>query len=98
MTARTPTRFTIDDLLRLGSDVWAEVINGELIVASAETPLKGENRVMGPVGFLHGPIAGNVYDVLKPYAAAHKLGYVLGDGVIYSISYNSLDMATRKPM
>lgn len=76
------TRLTEDDLMQLGPDVWAEVVDGRLIITWPE----GGKREMGPVGFLHGLIAGNVYDVLKPFVLKHKLGYVQADGVIYVLA------------
>jgi Uma2 family endonuclease len=85
-TTSAPTRITEGDLLRLGADVWAEVVNGELILTWPERGVRGGESTMGPVGFLHGIIAGNVYDALKPFVVAHKLGYVLADGVIYILS------------
>lgn len=78
MTTTTHSRLTVDDLLRLGPDVWAEVIDGRLVIGWPE----GE-QPMGPVGFVHGLIAGNVYDAIKPHVMAHRLGYVQNDGVIY---------------
>lgn len=58
------------DLLRLNTDACVEVINGEHVTLS-------------PTGFLHNIIASNIYDVLRPYAKAHDLGYVAGDSLIY---------------
>lgn len=74
----TTTHVTEDDLMRLGPDVLAEVMQGELIISGSK-----EGITMAPVGFLHGLIAGNVYDVLKAFVREHKLGYVQGDGVLY---------------
>lgn len=86
ITTHTRQRFTEDDLLRLGPDVWAEVIDGAVIITWPEPDTGEEPASRGPVGFLHGLIAANVYDALKPYARDHRLGYVLGDGVIYILS------------
>jgi Uma2 family endonuclease len=83
MAVITTSHITEHDLLALGADVWAEVLNGKLIVSWPKPPTEGELNTMAPVGFLHGIIAGNVYDALKLFAKTHKLGYVQGDGVIY---------------
>lgn len=42
--------------------------------------------MIGPVGFLHGIIAGNVYDALRPFIRVYRLGYLLGHGVLYSLN------------
>lgn len=94
MAATTPTRLTVDDLLRLGSDVWVEVVNGALVIGWPEGRVQGANHSMGPVGFLHGLIAGNVYDVIKPFVMVHKLGYVQGDGVIYVLAEDDTGVRT----
>jgi Uma2 family endonuclease len=60
---------TEDELMALGSDARVEIIEGELIE-------------MSPVGMLHHIIAGNIYDILKPFVVANKLGYVFMDGLI----------------
>jgi Uma2 family endonuclease len=42
--------------------------------------------MIGPVGFLHGIIAGNVYDALRPFIRVYRLGYLLGHGVLYTLN------------
>ncbi len=65
------TKITEADLLRLGAqDIWFEVIDGEIIE-------------MQPVGVQHSDIAGNTYDILKPFASTHKLGVVRMDSLIF---------------
>jgi len=59
------------DLLRLNAaDGRVEVIDGEGVP-------------MTPVGLLHALVAGSVYRALYAYAAEHRLGYVMGDSLIY---------------
>jgi len=65
------TKITEADLLRLGAqDILFEVIDGEIIE-------------MQPVGVQHSDIAGNTYDILKPFARANKLGEVRMDSLIF---------------
>src|SRR5258707_11853066 len=70
MELTKPSQITEDDVLKLDSDARIEVINGEMVE-------------MTPVGGLHHFIAGNLYDILKPFVIANKLGYVFMDGLIY---------------
>ena len=60
---------TEDDLMRLGADARVEIIDGEVVE-------------MSPVGMLHHFIAGNIYDLLKPFVIRNALGYVFMDGLI----------------
>lgn len=65
------TKITEADLLRLGAqDILFEIIDGEIIE-------------MQPVGVQHSDIAGNTYDILKPFARANKLGEVRMDSLIF---------------
>jgi Uma2 family endonuclease len=65
------TKITEADLLRLGAqDIKFEVIDGEIVE-------------MQPVGVQHSDIAGNTYDILKPFARANKLGEVRMDSLIF---------------
>lgn len=52
--------------------------------------------MLGPVGFLHGIIAGNVYDALRPFIRVYRLGYLLGHGVLYTL--NSGDETGHSPL
>ena len=61
---------TLDELLALGEDARIEIINGEVV----EKPVAG-------VG--HGIFGSNLYDILKPFVKARKLGAVFYDGVTY---------------
>jgi Uma2 family endonuclease len=62
---------TEEDLLRLNAqDQRVELFEGEIVPMSA-------------AGFEHVVIAGNIYDILKPFARKHRLGYVLSDSLIY---------------
>jgi Uma2 family endonuclease len=71
------TKITEADLLRLGAqDIWFEVIDGEIIE-------------MQPVGVQHSDIAGNTYDILKPFARANKLGEVRMDSLIFVLHADS---------
>jgi Uma2 family endonuclease len=70
---------TAMDLMGLGSNVWAEVVNGELII-------QDRTAMMGAAGFLHVTVIDNIYDLLKPFVKAGQLGYVLTDGLTYILS------------
>jgi Uma2 family endonuclease len=71
MFAPIKSKITEADLLRLGAqDIWFEVIDGEIVE-------------MQPVGVQHSDIAGNTYDILKPFARANKLGEVRMDSLIF---------------
>ena len=70
---------TVADLMGLGSNVWAEVVHGELIIKDGTTS-------MGAAGFLHVTVIDNIYDLLKPFVKAKQLGYVLTDGLTYILS------------
>lgn len=65
------TKITEAELLRLDAqDIWVEVIDGEFVE-------------MQPVGVQHSDIAGNTYDILKPFARVNKLGEVRMDSLIF---------------
>ncbi|MBZ0298063.1 MAG: Uma2 family endonuclease [Anaerolineae bacterium] len=68
----TPHILTVTeaDLLRLNAENTVEIVNGEVITLS-------------PTGFLHNIVASNIYDLLRPYAKQHDLGYVASDSLIY---------------
>jgi Uma2 family endonuclease len=81
MNAQTPQRatgVTIDDLLRLGSDRWVEVVNGEI------REIHG-GEIMSP-GVIHSGIAANVYDILRAHVKATGAGIVRPDGLNYLLS------------
>jgi Uma2 family endonuclease len=76
---------TQDDLLALDaqhSDKIIEVENGDVIL--------GEHTMT----YWHHKIIENLYDLLKPYAKLHQLGYVHGDGFRYIISQTGIDIIT----
>ncbi len=50
--------------------------------------------MIGPVGFLHGIIAGNVYDALRPFVRVYRLGYLLGHGVLFTLSHDDVTPPT----
>lgn len=64
------TWVTLDDLNRLGPDVMAEVIDGEIVEMAA-------------VGVVHHLIVGNIYDPVRAYTKVHPIGTVFVDGLIY---------------
>lgn len=73
-TAPVETKFvTLDELMKLGSDAFVEVVDGEIVE-------------MSPVGGTHHFIGGNIHDPLKASAQANDLGYVFMDGLIYLLS------------
>lgn len=61
---------TLDDVLAMGEDVSAEVIEGVLVD-------------MSPVGGTHHFVGGNTYRVLDGFAVKNDLGYVMMDGLLY---------------
>jgi Uma2 family endonuclease len=65
--------WTVDDLMRLGSDVRVEVVSGDMVE-------------MTPVGGVHAFIVDNFYRLLYPVVSANKLGYVVTDSLIYILS------------
>lgn len=74
------TQISEDSLLQLDTrNRKYEVIHGELIESMA-------------VGGLHAIITNNLYDILKPYATAHKLGLVFGDSLLYRIQGTTDDL------
>mgnify|MGYP000011633275 CR=1 FL=1 len=74
------TQISEDALLQLDTrDKKYEVIHGELIESMA-------------VGGLHAIITNNLYDILKPYATANKLGLVFGDSLLYRIQGTTDDL------
>ena len=66
------TRITVEDLMAFDEDRWIEIVDGEIV----------EQDQMA-AGFLHSITIGNLYDVLKPYIKANKIGQVFGDGLTY---------------
>jgi len=67
----TRPKITINDIMQLDEDKRYEVVNGVL----------KDNTVTA--GFTHITITTNLYDILKPYVRAKKLGYVYTDGLTY---------------
>jgi Uma2 family endonuclease len=59
-----------DALMALGSHARVEVIDGEWVE-------------MSPVGGEHHDIAGNIYDLWKPFVSQNRLGLVYFDGLIF---------------
>jgi len=64
---------TVDDLYRLGEDVKAEIVNGELVV-------------MTPGGGLHGYASGAIYASLLDYARRIGRGVALPDNVGFIVN------------
>lgn len=60
---------TLDNLMAMG-DARIEIVEGDVVAMTA-------------AGMVHQLIGGNVYDALKPYAKANKLGIVVFDGLTY---------------
>jgi Uma2 family endonuclease len=73
MTDSTPAQdsITLDDLMQLDEDKRYEVVDGQLI----EAPMTA--------GFAHVIVIDNLYDILKPYVKANKLGRVQTDGLTF---------------
>lgn len=63
---------TVEDLMNFDEDRWIEVVNGELV----ETD-------MSAASYLHSIVIDNLYNILKPFTRANKLGRVFGDGLTY---------------
>ncbi|HEX2905513.1 MAG TPA: Uma2 family endonuclease [Phototrophicaceae bacterium] len=62
---------TVDDLLRLdGQDKRFEVVNGEIIE-------------MPPASILHVLVMSTVFETLKAFVVAHRLGFVFPDNLLY---------------
>jgi Uma2 family endonuclease len=81
VTDQVVTRITQEDLQRLDAeDKWVEVVDGEIV--------EGEHEVT----FLHLIIIQNLYDILKPYVAANKLGSVFMDGARYILAGSPQDI------
>ena len=66
------TRITVEDLMAFDEDRWIEIVDGEIVEQGQMTE-----------GYLHIIIITNLYDVLKEYVKANKLGQVFGDGLSY---------------
>ncbi len=64
---------TVDDLCRVGEDVKAELVNGELVV-------------MTPGGGLHGYACGQIYASLLEYTRRTKRGIALPDNVGFIVN------------
>ena len=68
-----PREATIDDLYRVGEDVKAELVNGELVV-------------MTPAGGLHGYACAQICASLVEYARRTKLGLAIPDNVGFIVN------------
>lgn len=64
------TAITEDELLRLNAHEHVEIVNGAVVRVS-------------PNGFLHVFVTANVFEILRAFVKANRLGYVLGDSLIY---------------
>src|SRR5215213_1502802 len=73
MAVQPQTKITDADLLALGEDVNAEVIDGELVIQMS--PNYGE----------HGFHAGLMLSYLTAFVRAHKLGRVFGDTTAFKL-------------
>ena len=62
---------TLDDLMQLDEDKRIEIVDGEPV----NTPMTA--------GFAHVILIDNLYDILKPYVKANKLGRVQTDGLTF---------------
>lgn len=87
MSDHITTVIRLTDLQQLDAeDKWVEVINGEIVAGERD------------VTFLHVVIIDNLYDLLKPFAKAHKLGRVQTDGVRFVLAGTLEDIKrARKP-
>ena len=72
MMETTQTAITDEMLLQHDPDARVEVIDGLLIEVD-----------MPAAGILHVIIINNLYDILKPFSTAHKLGFVHTDSLSY---------------
>jgi Uma2 family endonuclease len=75
---------TENELMRPENE-WAEVVNGVLV--EIETDM---------MGLLHTIVIHNLYDHLKPFAKANKLGYVHGDGLKYILHVDENGIQTSR--
>ena len=72
-----PTRTAIPEAELLAITDRVEVIAGKVVP-------------MSPVGGLHQIVSGNVYDVLRPFAVRHKLGWVVSDGLLFLLAHDNV--------
>jgi Uma2 family endonuclease len=75
------------DFIRLiAGDNWIEVVNWEVV------------PTMSAANISHAYIITNVYDMLRPFAKEHALGYVFGDGLHYRLEATAQGLKnTRLP-
>ena len=66
---------TEEEYLALGSDVNAEVINGELVI-------------MSPNEAQHGQYSGTIYSFVRAFVTSRKLGWAFNDGTTYILREN----------
>lgn len=62
---------------------WVEVVDGQMI--EVDTAM---------MTFAHADIIANLYDILKPFAKTHDLGYVHGDGLQYILAVDEQGIRT----
>jgi Uma2 family endonuclease len=89
MVAETGTRLiSEDELMSLGEDVWAEVVDGRIVL-----PQEGS---MTPTGALHNIVAGNVFRILDQFGREHDLGVAFTDGLIYVLDETAEGIRTAR--
>lgn len=84
----TAERVSEEKLMALGEDVWAEVIDGRIV-------LQKETN-MTPTGTLHNIVAGNVFRILDRFGREHNLGVAFTDGLIYVLDENDEGIRTAR--
>src|SRR5688572_17100862 len=84
MVNQLRTGVTEDELMRPENE-WAEVIDGVLV--ETETDM---------MGLLHTIVIHNLYDRLRPFVKANKLGYVHGDGLKYILHIDENGIQTSR--
>ena len=77
MVDKVQNIITLEDVMRLNEDEWAEIVDGKLVKPDTST-----------FGFLHVIVIDNLYRILKPFARANKLGRVQTDGLTFILHVN----------
>jgi len=69
MIIKSEMGLSVDELLRLASDRWIEIVNGEIVE-------------MAPNGVGHHRVTGNIYRILDAYVLTNDVGEVFMDGLL----------------
>ncbi len=77
MVDKVQSIITLEDVMHFNDDEWIEVVDGELVKTD-----------MSAAGFLQVIVVDNLYEILKPFARANKLGRVQTDGLTFILHVN----------